>query len=341
METYDICMVGYGIATLSTLLILSNQEEQLRIIIFDPYFDGGNLRRRYGNVRSNTAWRQFIDAISPYCSDENLLQNLRRKFNLDGETCLEDLVNSFLKVCQHKIKNLPILRCDLVKTINEDSLNGGWIINNSVASKTVLLNYGAHPKSLNYAKPTLQLDAILNGNQLPCKRGDKVVIFGTLHSGVLCINRLLHEGINVVAVHKGYSPFIYERDGAYDGLKRGSAQIADYLIYSSVQFISLNDQEAVNRQLETCDWVIYACGFTRSSENITVTDSDNKIIDITNYDSETGKIAGKSNLYGFGIAYPNSNIIDGTKYYDVSLPAFIKHIGRNINNILNTVKTEK
>ncbi len=330
METYDICMVGYGIATLSTLLILSNQTKPLKIIIFDPYFDGGNLRRRYGNVRSNTTWRQFIDAISPYCSDENL----RRKFNLDEGTSLEDLVNSFLKVCQQKIQNLPILRCEVVKTINEDSLSGQWIINNTVASKTVLLNYGAHPKTLNYAKPTLQLDAILNGNQLPCKRGDKVVIFGTLHSGVLCINRLLHDGVNIIAVHKGSEPFIYERDGAYDGLKRESAQIADNIRHSAIQFISLNDQEAVNRQLETCNWVLYACGFVRASENISVIGSDNRIINITNYDSETGRIAGKSSLYGFGIAYPNSNMVDGTKYYDVSLPAFMKHIQKNINSIL-------
>jgi UDP-N-acetylglucosamine 2-epimerase len=68
--------------------------------------------------------------------------------------------------------------------------------------------------------------------------------------------------------------------------------------------------------------------------NISVIGSDNSIIDITNYDSETGRIAVKSTLYGFGIAYPNSNIVDGTKYYDVSLPAFMRHISKNIDGIL-------
>ncbi len=331
METYDICMVGYGIATLSTLLILSDQEKPLNIIIFDPYFDGGNLRRRYGNVRSNTTWRQFIDVVSPYCKGENLLQNLQRKFNLDEGTSLEDLISSFLKVCQHNLHpNISLVKkCEVVKTIKEDSSISQWIINNSIAAKIVLLNYGAHPKSLSYSQPTLQLDAVLNGNQLPCKRGDKVMVFGTLHSGVLCINRLLHEGINVIAVHKGSEPFIYERDGAYDGLKRESAQIADNIRHSAVQFISLNDQDGIKRSLEACDWVLYACGFKPDNEDINVTG-----FNIKNYDSETGRIAGKSNLYGFGIAYPNSNVVDGNKYYDVSLPAFMRHIRKNIDSIL-------
>ena len=46
------------------------------------------------------------------------------------------------------------------------NINKNTIINNSIKAKKLHLNIGSHPKSLNYCKPTLQLDGVLNGNQL-------------------------------------------------------------------------------------------------------------------------------------------------------------------------------
>lgn len=332
-------MVGYGIATLSSLLILSKISKPLRIVIFDPYFDGGLLRRRYGKVRSNTTWYQFVDAVAPFCGGRNE-ENLRIRAN--EVTPLEDLVSALLKVVQSPCipkedsQNLQITYiCEEVKTIREDSFpeGGNWIINNTTKAKIVLLNYGAHPKCLKYPKPTLQLDAVLNGNQLPCIRGQKVIIFGTMHSGVLCINRLIHEGIRVVAVYNGNSPFKFTRDGEYDGLKQESASIADYLLNCSIAYISSNDEERIKAELETCDWVLYACGFT-ANEGIMVYDCNGGQIDIRNYDEKTGSICGRMNLFGYGIAYPSSTMVNEKKYFDVSLPAFMNHIGGNMDLIL-------
>jgi len=340
MDIYDICIVGYGVASLSTLLQLSvvKKQQPLKVVIYDPYFDGGNLRRRYGQVRSNTTWAQFLDSIKDY-TEENLHKSLRSLQRPEEVTSLDLLVSSLLKVVHVNYQNLQIVRkCEEVKTCKEDS--GKWIINTNLSSSTakiLLLNYGSHPKSLNYPKPTLQLDAVINGNQLPCKRGDKIVVFGTLHSGVLCLNRLLHDSLRIVAIHKGDSPFTYVRDGAYDGLKQDAANIADYLIHSSIKFISSEDHETINKELDTCDWVLYACGFKPSDESIKVFTTQDQIINIRNYNSETGQISNRPNLFGFGIAYPNSNLneTDGKTYYDVSFPAFMKHIGANINTILS------
>lgn len=339
MEIYDICIVGYGVATLSTLLQLSKREREqsLRVIIYDPYFDGGNLRRRYGNVRSNTTWAQFLNSIKDYC-EENLHQNLRRLRGPEEVTSLDLLISSLLKVVQSNCKNLQIVRrCEEVKTCKEDS--GKWIVNSNTGSAVahiLLLNYGSIPKSLNYPKPTLQLDSVINGNQLPCNRGEKIVVFGTLHSGVLCLNRLLYDSVRIVAIYKGDSPFTYVRDGAYDGLKQEAAQIADNLIHSSIHFISSEDHESINKELDTCDWVLYACGFKPSDETLKVFTTQDQTINIRDYNSKTGQIGNRPNLFGFGIAYPNSNLneVDGKTYYDVSFPAFMKHIGSNIDTIL-------
>ena len=326
-------MVGYGIATLSTLLHLSKKEREqpLRVVIYDPYFDGGNLRRRYGNVRSNTTWGQFLDSVKDYSCEENL-QRLRRR---EEVTSLDLLVSSILKVVNSNCKNLQIVRrCEEVKTCKEDS--GKWIINNVIVARILLLNYGSHPKSLHYPKPTLQLDAVINGNSLPCKRGEKVIVFGTLHSGVLCLNRLIYDSVRIVAIYKGDQPFTYVRDGAYDGLKHEAAQIADNLCNSSIQFISCEDIDAVKKEVDTCDWIVYACGFAPLYEGIKVMTNQEEVINIRDYNSKTGQICNYPNLFGFGIAYPNSNVnvADGKTYYDVSFPAFMKHIGENMDSIL-------
>ncbi len=333
---YDIGIVGYGIATLSLLLVLSQQQRPLKVVIFDPYFDGGNLHRNYGSVRSNTTWRQFLETVEKYCSPI-LLQNLRSMNNPDEVTTLKVLVRNFLKVVKSSItaSNLQIchISCE-VKTIRE--CEGGWEFENEVLARTLILNYGSKPRSLGYAKPILQLDAVLNGNDLPCLPGERVVVFGTAHSGTLCLDRLHSLNLDVIAIHNGLTPFKFARDGEYDGIKQDSALIADR-IRDKIKFISGDDEDSVRAELLRADWILYACGFNRANEHLKILNKENCEIDTNKYNSTTGQIENSQNIFGFGIAYPNSNIVDGKTYFDVSLPSFMKHIESNVENILKCV----
>ncbi len=333
---YDIGIVGYGIATLSLLLVLSQQQRPLKVVIFDPYFDGGNLHRNYGSVRSNTTWKQFLETVEKYCSPI-LLQNLRSLNNPDEVTTLKVLVRNFLKVVKSSIAASNLQICLIsreVKTIRECEV--GWEFENDVLAKTLILNYGSKPRSLGYAKPILQLDSVLNGSDLPCLPGEKVMVFGTAHSGTLCLDRLHSLNLDVIAVHNGPTRFKFARDGEYDGIKQDSALIADRL-QDKIKFISSSDEESIRAELLRVDWVLYACGFNRANEYLKILNKDNNEININKYNSETGQIENGRNIFGFGIAYPNSNIIDGRTYFDVSLSSFMQHIEKNIDLILKSL----
>ncbi len=339
---YDIGIIGYGPATLSLLLVLSCMEKPLKIIIFDPFFDGGNLSRNYGNVRSNTTWSQFIEVIEKYCSPL-LLQNLRSRFNPEDITSLKDLMRSFLKVVKSSILSSNLQLClvnHLVEKIVEKE--GFWEFDNlqNYRAKVLILNYGAEPRQLGYAKPTLKLDAVINGNDLPCLPGERVLLFGTAHSGTLCIERLKQLGANLTVVHRGSKgvPFKFARDGEYDGIKQDSALIADRL-KDEITFISSSEEDKVRQELLMTDWILYACGFDRSSKGPKIFNVSNIELDLNIYDANTGIISGanKMSIFGYGIAYPNSNLVNGKTYYDVSIPSFIKHIEKNVELILKSV----
>ena len=338
---YDIGIIGYGIATLSLLLVLSQQQRPLKVVIFDPFFDGGTLNRHYGSVRSNTVWRQFLESVEKYCSPIQL-QNLRSLHNPEEVTTLKELVTSFLKVVKSSTSASNLQICFIsreVKTIRENDI--GWIYDNlpEYTSKILILNYGSKPRHLGYAKPSLQLDSVLNGSSLPCLPGDKVLVFGTAHSGTLCLDRLKALNLDITAIYHGSYPFKFARDGEYDGIKQDSALIADKLLQpqEQIKFISSADEDSVRAELLRTDWILYACGFIRANTCLKVINKDGQELDINKYDANTGLIENTLNIFGYGIAYPNSNNIDGKTYYDVSLSSFMKHIEKNVENILRSV----
>ena len=329
-------IIGYGIASMALLLALASKEHPYKILIFDEYFDGGNLRRNYGTVKSNTTWQQFLDAIQPYCSSM-LLNNLKSLHGADEVTALDDLVFQFQRILKSTLASSPLIvhyKCQKIQSL--DFRNDCWHTSTEKARK-LILTPGATPRSLNYPKPTLQLSAVLGRKPLPCRSGEHVLIFGTSHSGTLAIDALQSQSLKVSAVYHGPKPFKFARDNEYDGIKQESAIIADNILSSQasglVKLVASTDENAVRTELLAADWILYACGFKPTTDEICATVA-NCTVNINEYDSTTGRLKQAPNAFGYGIAYPNSNIIDGKTYYDVSLPAFMKHIHANIHEII-------
>jgi hypothetical protein len=342
---YDFICIGYGVATASFILSLTSvQLTGTKILIFDPYFDGGELPRNYGNVQSNTTWAQFIDAVSKYCSPAklNYLNNIHERHKT---TTLDELIYQYLQVVNAAVSSSAIKihkRSEIVHEVNYSSDEKCWTVNGFIGK--ILINCpGADPKHLHLPKPTLQLSSVLNHTNLPCRPGEHAIVFGTAHSGTLAIKSLVDLGLRVSAIYNGSKPFKYARDGEYDGIKQESAIIADTLP-STVKLISNSDENSVRSELLDCDWVLYACGFDRR-KNIIFKFNNLEIDKVNiNYDSNNGRLIISANgnenklpAFGFGIAYPNSNIIDGKTYYDVSLPAFLHHIEKNLLQILGSL----
>lgn len=335
---YDFMLIGYGIASMSLLLALTSKEQPYKILVFDEYFDGGNLRRNYGTVKSNTTWQQFLDAVQPYCTSM-LLNNLKSLHGTSEVTTLDELVFQFQRIVKSALASSPLIvhyKCQKIKSL--DFRDDCWNASGEKAQK-LILTPGATPRSLNYPKPTLQLSSVLGRKALPCRPGEHVLVFGTSHSGTLAIDALQSQSLKVSAIYHGSSSFKFARDGEYDGIKQESAIIADNILSSSttnsIKLIASTDENAIRTELLAADWVLYACGFKPETDILSVNVA-NDSIDTNNYDSITGRLKHAPNAFGYGIAYPNSNVIDGKTYYDVSLPAFMKHIHANIHEITDS-----
>jgi pyruvate/2-oxoglutarate dehydrogenase complex dihydrolipoamide dehydrogenase (E3) component len=330
---YDITLIGYGVAHMSLLLALSDRS--LKVCVVDPFFDGGDLRRRWATVQSNTTWQQFLDAIEPFVSKVKY-EALRQLHDPTKTTQLGELVGQYAAVVssatQHFIKVFgTVVQADWTADHWTLTLSTG----SQIKSKVISYSPGAEPRQLNFQCPVLTLETALSDRISAIIRPhDHVLVFGLSHSGTLAAAAALRLGAKVSAVYQGEEPFQFARDGRYNGIKQESAAIADNILETgSVDLIRADDHIKVCNAVMSATWVVYAVGFEpRKTVKFTV---DGEPVEPT-YDSTTGRLEGLKDAvaYGFGIAWPNSNIVDGKTYYDVSLAAFLKHCCANNKQIM-------
>ncbi len=328
---FDITFIGYGVATMCALLALPSHIKKIAVI--DPYGGGGTLLRHYATVHSNTIWSQFIEAITPYTAPAQL-QSLKDKHLPDATTTLGELIRSFKSI----IPSNNVYR--ICATAKEAHFKDGvWTIHtdnkSSIKSNKLILCTGAQPLTLNYPIPQLPLKNLLNSASLAAVAQplDSIVIVGSSHSGTLAAARAAEAGLHVSLIYRGGgTPFKYARDGHYDGIKQESAQIADKIMAGEMPNVRvLSGEDDVRNALLTADWITYACGF-EPAKTIKVF-VDGAEVNAGAYDTLTGVLTEAPQAWGFGIAYPNSTIVGGVTYYDVSLPAFLAHISRNLSAI--------
>lgn len=327
---YDLILIGYGIAHMSLLLALSANTTTLNVCIIDPYFDGGDLSRRWSTVKSNTTWQQFLDAVRPYCSAHKM-RALEGQMPSDSTVLLGELVRAYDSVIRAAV-TFPTQRI-FGHAKSAAYADGTWTVainDTNVSAKRISFAHGADPKSLNYPIPQLSLESVLRpGLETRVRRGDRVVVFGLSHSGTLAVDALLRCGAVVSAVYNTPTPFQYARDGIYGGIKQESATIADRLLADRlVPLIPSNSSELL-KVLMSADWVVYAVGFEPRHLTFRV---DGAHVEPT-YDATTG-VANMPAATCWGIAYPNSTIHEDKIYYDVSLAAFLAHCEKNVAAVL-------
>lgn len=325
-----IVIVGFGAAG---ILCLHNLHKAgfpaSQIIVVDPYLDGGDLARKWPNVRSNTVWRQILEAVPP----RDALTEPWLSLSPDEPCSLRLLVSYLLQEVR------PILqKCELrtgfvdsyVQTAN------GWTLqlrgsSESIQADILLKCTGAEPKILDLPFAVLPLEVALDPGRLAqavCK-GQHLLLFGTAHSSTLIVKHLVDLGCRVTNVYATPEPFYFAAEGHYDGIKQEAAEIAQRILRKelpNVELVKNTDSGALLRKARHVDFAIYACGFGPRDTSLTA------------YDGETGKIKDVTGAWGFGIAYPN-RAPDG-QHWDVSVPAFQTHIQKQLPEILSSLGIE-
>jgi len=321
-----ICIIGAGVTGLILLLMLTQAGVQPQdIAIIDPHFDGGDICRKWGAIRSNTHWGKTISTLRQVLPGITIPDS----FNLEATTSLSAIGDLLIGLTAP----LPVKRIHGFVTRLESK--GKWTVeyyangSRTLEASVVILAQGSEPKIGSLPIPSIPLECALDSRiQEYLKPDDHVVLFGTMHSGTLVMKNLNDLSIRTTAVYKGSQPFIWDRDGAYDGIKQEAAEIADAVQVGAYKKLTLIPIAELDR-VAGATWAVYAMGFTPRLIEVVV---DGK--PVLNYDGKTGKLG--PGAWGFGIAYPNL-APDGI-HWDVSVAAFALHIEGQISSILQTLR---
>ena len=321
-----ICIVGAGAAG---LLVLYNLEKHnidpSWITLVDPSHSGGDLRNKWVHVRSNTTWRQIVEAVPSRNSFAQPWSSLQPEEPVELYRLSE-----YLRACVKEYMAKVNLRTDTVTSVNEEQ--GIWKVSLAHAKQPlnadiVFFCQGSEAKSLDLPFPSIPLDIALDSRRLSdyVEAGQHVLVFGTAHSGPLVVKNLADLNVRMTNFYASEKPFYFARDGDYDGIKQDAEHIADTILRGEIPSLTLesvHELSAILRASKTADACVYACGFEPRSIN-----PGWKL-----YNGETGRIDGTQRAWGFGIAYPNK-ASDGV-HWDVSVPAFQAHIQKQMPDIL-------
>lgn len=331
-NSMSICIVGAGVAGLILLLLLHPTVADITII--DPYFDTGDLCRRYGSVISNTRWEQALQAL------ERLgpIPAWARALSGDQPTPLAQIARLVREMAQPALRAVKQLQTTVIAASYSDL---AWSLKTAdghqVRAKTLCITTGAEPKSMNLPIPAIPLEIALDPARLATyiQPNDSVVVFGTNHSGTLVLRNCVNAGVaSVVGLYRGTAPFRFASDGEYDGLKLDAAVAAKGFLASpppALQLAKCDDTSCSFRAIRKADWVVYAIGFhTREPFSIHV-NGEEKLAWSTIYNGQTGELSMLPAAWGFGIAYP-SQAPDG-QHWDVGIAPFVEHMSRQQANI--------
>lgn len=326
---YDYTIIGYGVTGMLVLAILqANNVDLSKVCVIDTYFDGGALLRDYGSVISNTPLSKCIDGLK-LISPEYTIPEEYKHHDLSKTTPLRiisNIIKDFTKDLLHKIDTIQ----DTVLRIEKNIHFKISTRKSEIESNKLILCQGANQKALDCELSSIPIHIALNKELLKnyIKPNDSVLVFGTAHSGCLVLENLYELNIKTSAVYKGSKPFLFARDGEYDGIKEEAARIADSIInneYTNLNLIHISQIDKILKSIKKCNWVIYCIGFETSTIPCN--------FDLTKYDKSSGKILEIDKAFGFGIAYPS--LAPDSIHVDVGIISFIEHIQKQIQLLLH------
>lgn len=323
-----IYIIGAGATGILLLLLLRDVKD---ITIIDPHFDGGDLARRWGAIQSNTPWSKTFNALNS--EFQNL--GLASMHELESSTPLASISELLRATAKPFLKNVSqihgtVLRCDYLTAdrVWTIQVKAGNQIKTTQCEK-IILTQGSDPISYDLPIPSIPLEIAMDVGRLKhyVKAGEKVLVFGTKHSGTLAIKAAYDLSANVTAIYKSEKPFYYDKDGVYDGIKGEAVTIADDILAGKipVTLVQTTNIEALVRATASADWVVYAMGFRPRQDIQLFVDGLQK--STTAYNDSTGQLE-VPNAWGFGIAYPK-RAPDGI-HFDVSVAAFLQHMKEQI-----------
>jgi hypothetical protein len=330
---YNTCIVGAGVTGLSLLLLLQEAGTDIsKVVIIDPYYDGGDLARKWTAVQSNTPWSKTANSLAAHCPSIAQPQ----PSDATKTTPLVQIAHLLRNMATPALKKARQIQ-GTATAAAYNSATATWTITASIGGKDttveatkLILATGSEPRTMDLPTPSIPLEIALDPARLQhfIQPGQHVSIFGTMHSGTLVIRNAAALGATVSAYYNTAEPFYWSSKGAYDGIKEEAATIADDIVAGKipVSLIPVQDTAKLIRSSAVADWVIYAMGFLpRETIRCSV---DGVPKSAKAYNGDTGALTDIPSAWGFGVAYPN-RAPDGI-HWDVSVAAFLDHMKKQM-----------
>jgi len=322
-----ITLVGFGVAGQLLLSHILQVVPKHKVCIVDPDFIGGDLARDYRAVTTNTTINQKVERLKG--SWPTIAAALTKRGQPTDCIPLSDLARD-IRHASHDLARGCTQIHDTVKDISWSAETKTWTLNfqsrASHITSIVCICTGMEPRQEDYGIPSIPLRIALDPVALKqtVSDGQHVVVFGSSHSATLVLKSLHELNMRTTCIHHAETPFKYDRDGNYGGIKQESAAIADAILrgeYKTLTLVPLNDVKGLCNSIRKADWCIQAIGF--SPRIPIITDVDSQPV----WDPATGMADCMTQIQCYGACVPNKTIIGTRAYPDISVGAFVDQIG--------------
>jgi len=319
-ESYEWAIIGAGLAGITALAVLMDcGVDPSSIVWIDPEFNVGRVGKYYRNVPGNVQTSRLILYVEtcPYFKEiKSPSLDALYTYNLDEFQPLHVIADPLLDFTAYLRDKVPSIQSTVTSL---DRIGDHWMLigpDYSINTQKVILAIGAEPKELGYNIPTIPLDDAIDQQKIATyvSPDDHVAVFGGMHSAILILKYL--SELPVKQITNFYmDPYFYDAPGL-EGITALWAKTV--LEQNPPKNLSRVLNTPANRDsiLPTCTKVVYAIGYTPSPIMV------NGTYNIT-FDEHTGMIA--KNLYGIGIAFPPTGIINGHKVAKNGLHTYLNY----------------
>jgi hypothetical protein len=329
-QCYSWAIVGAGLAGITALAVLIDcGVEPATIAWIDPEFNVGRVGKYYRNVPGNVQASRLLLYVNncPYFKDINPSSFAKLcACNLDEFQPLHVIADPLIDFTAYLANKVTAIK-DSIASL--DYSKDHWVLQGTdctINAQKVILAIGAHPKELNYDIPVIPLDEAIDQDKLPTyvSPDDSIAVFGGMHSAILILKFLSECSVKQI-INFYAEPYFYDAPGLEGVTALWAKNVLEQNPPSNLSRV-LNSPENMARLLPMCNKVIYAIGY---EPNPIIVNGTSHLL----FDECSGVIA--QDLYGIGIAFPPTGIVNGQKIAKNGLHAYLGYAKRLIPQWIN------
>lgn len=319
---YSWAIIGAGVGGITALAVLLECGiEPSTIAWIDPEFNIGRIGKYYRNIPGNVQTSRLLLYVEGCPYFKNIISpSLDALYTYDLDEyqplyVIADPLVDFTAYLQNKV--IPLQDTISALDYNDDH----WVLHGTsgdINAENVILATGSHPKSLNYNIPEISLDDALDKDKLATliSPEDSIAVFGGMHSALLILKFLSECPVQVKEIINFYiDPYFYGAPGLEGATAAWAKNILEQNPPHNLKRV-LSTQENRANLLPQCTKAIYAIGY---EPNPIMVNGTTKLL----FDENTGIIA--QNLYGIGIAFAPTGIINGQKIAKNGLMTYLTY----------------